>query len=290
MSLIRSMISYIYGVESLDRKHLDQGVEVNLKISGSDWGLTSMCALAFKGGYPDPVKSNGFLVPEFFETKFIFADLNKHSNLVWSVCLKIRIREAGTPAPQEIQILGQTRDEPLELNPKIQVMRLPVESWQLDLCNKFLNEMLKLSLAYGIEFFRYEEDPDVEGNWSIPLRVKSESLTSQNWVLGARAIGSSQFTKMKRQIEKNLDRRALSNEDLLKVAELYLQELERARTTQTRAKPSKVIAEYFGLLEDGADYRIRQARLKGFLPKTTRKVSASQAGRKTTPKARKEKK
>lgn len=263
---------------------------MTIKEFESDWGLSSMCALAFKGGYPDPVRSNGFLVPENFKTKFIFADSNGYSKLVWSVCLSIKIREAGTPAPQDIQILGQAKEEPLEVEPTSEVKRIPVESWQLDLCSKYLNEMLKLSLAYGIEYLRYEEDPNSDGNWSIPLRVKRDSIDSAEWVLGSRSIGTNQLNKLKRQIEKNLDRRALSNEDLLKVSELYLQEQRRAEASKTRAKPSKVIAEYFGLLEDGADYRIRQARLKGFLPAAKKKVSASKAGSKTTSKARKEKK
>lgn len=255
-----------------------------------EWRLESMSALAFKNDFPDPVRTNGFLVPETFETKFIFSDSNNltKSDYVWSVHLFIKIREAGTPAPLEVRILGLSKDEPLAVEPKYPVNRLPVESWQLEICNKYLNEMLKLSLAYGIEYLRYEEDPNSQAGWSLPLKVNRNSLGESEWKLGSRGYGNTDIIRLRKQIEKNLDRRSLSNEDHLLTSNLYKKELERAKRTGTKAKTSKVISEYFGITEDGADYRVKQAREKGFLPDKT-KVSADKAGSKK-PTNRKEKK
>ena len=254
----------------------------------SQWQLSSMCALATD--FPDPVNSNGFFVPETYETKFIFSfektkkDLlvTDEEKMVWSVLLRIKIREAGTPSALEIKILGLTKSEPLEVNPQFFVERLPVEAWQIDLCNKNLNEMLKLSLFYGIEYLRYNEDG------SIPLKVKKDSLGNDKWELGSRGFDSADPNKLRKQIDKILDRRSLSNEDFQKVAEIYEKEILRAKATGSRAKPSKRIADHYGLTEDGADYRIRLAREKGFLTKT-KKVSATKAGSKK-PTNRKEKK
>ena len=253
----------------------------------SQWQLTSMSALAFKNDLPDPVRSNGFLVPETYETKFIFTDIKGFEKSVWSVLLVVKLREAGTPSALEIKILGLTKSEPLEVNPRYFVERLPVESWQIDLCNKNLNEMLKLSLYYGIEFLRYDEDPKT-GEWFLKAKVQKESLGTNEWKLGSKGLEGIDPRKLKKQIEKVLDRRSLSNEDHLKVAEIYLDEIKRAKATKTKAKTSKRIAEYFGLTDDGADYRIKLAREKGFL-KDTKKVSAPKAGSKK-PTNRKEKK
>ena len=247
-----------------------------------------MCALTT--GFPDPVRSNGFLVPETYETKFIFSFektrkdylVTDEEKMVWSVLLRIKIREAGTPSALEIKILGLTNSEPLEVNPRFSVERLPVESWQIDLCNKNLNEMLKLSLFYGIEYLRHNEDE------SITVQVERNSLNEDQWKLGSKGFDLADPRKLKKQIEKQLDRRSLSDEDLKEVAEIYLKEIKRAEITGTRAKPSKRIAESFGLTEDGADYRIRLAREKGFLKKTN-KFSAFKAGSKK-PTNRKEKK
>lgn len=255
-----------------------------------------MCALAFKNGeLPEPVRSNGFLVPEFYETKFIFTyekgkkdlEVTEEEKLVWSVILRIKIRDAGTPSALEIKILGLTKSEPLEVDQSYYVERLPIESWQLDLCNKNLNEMLKLSLYFGIEYLRYDENP-ITGEWFLKAKVQKGSLETGEWKLGSKGLEGVDPKKLKRQIEKVLDRRSLSNEDLKEVADIYEKEILRAKEQGTRAKPSKQIADYYGLTEDGADYRIRLAKEKGFLKKTN-KVSATKAGSKK-PTNRKEKK
>ena len=231
-------------------------------------------------GYPEPVESNGFLIPETFRTFFLVEDLEFDRR--WVIELQVKIGEAGTPQASEILIRGFTNEKFFRKGFKPFDYYEPIEKWQIELTQQNLNELLTDSALYAIEYFRYEGTKE---DWSFPVKVKRDSLDSGQWELGSKGFENVDHKSLKRRYEKVIDRRGYTEEERLKTAQIVEENYWRAKNSGKRSKHGQEVARYFGLDIKGAEYKIKRARLTGYLNKEN-KVSIPKM-ESTKPKPRK---
>ena len=235
-------------------------------------------------GYPEPVESNGFLIPESFRTFFLVEDLEFDRR--WVIELQVRIGEAGTPQASEVLVRGFTNEKFFRKGFKPFDHYEPIEKWQIELTQQNLNELLTDSAIYAIEYFRYKGTKD---EWSFPVQVRRDSLESGQWELGSKGFENVDHKSLKRRFEKVVDRRGYTEEELLKTAQIVEENYWRAKNSGKRTKHGQEVARYFGIEIKGAEYKIKRAREAGYLTKEN-KVSIRKVGSKTKQsKARKEK-
>ncbi len=213
-------------------------------------------------GYPEPVESNGFLIPETFRTFFLVEDLEFDRR--WVIELQVKIGEAGTPQASEVLVRGFTNEKFFRKGFKPFEDYEPIEKWQIELTQQNLNELLTDSAIYAIEYFRYEGSKE---DWSFPVKVKRDSLDSGQWELGSKGFENVDHKSLKRRFEKVIDRRGYTEEELLKTAQIVEENYWRAKNSGKRSKHGQEVARYFGLDIKGAEYKIKRARLTGYLNK-----------------------
>ena len=224
--------------------------------------------------YPDPVEAYGFLLPKTFRTYFLVED--GRFDRRWSVELLVQFGEAGTAVAQEVITRGFTNDRKFGKNYTLSNLEA-VERWQIDATKNALSDLLTVSTLYAIEYYRYTGTID---DHALTVKVRKESLDSGNWELGSRGFEDTDSKTLRKLIEKYQDRRGISQEDHLLTARLVADEIERAKNEKTRSRHNLVVADFFGLTQDGGEYRVRKAREAGFLTENN-KVSAKKAGSKT---------
>ncbi len=222
--------------------------------------------------YPDPVESNGFLIPETFRTFFLIED--SEFDRRWVIELQVKIGEAGTPQATEVLVRGFTNEKTFRKGFKPFDNYEPIEKWQIETTQQNLHDLLTVSAVYAIEYFRYKGTKE---DWSFPVRVKKDSLESGQWELGSKGFENVDLKTLKKRIEKVVDRRGYSEEELLKTAKLVEEEFWRAKNAGKRSRHGQEVARYFGLDIKGAEYKIKRAREAGYLSKEN-KVVLSKSG------------
>jgi hypothetical protein len=222
--------------------------------------------------YPDPVESNGFLIPETFRTFFLVEDLEFDRR--WVIELQVKIGEAGTPQATEVLVRGFTNEKTFRKGFKPFDNCEPIEKWQIESAQQNLHDLLTVSALYAIEYFRYKGTKE---DWSFPVRVKKDSLESGQWELGSKGFENVDLKTLKKRIEKVVDRRGYSEEELLKTAQIVEENYWRAKNSGKRSKHGQEVALYFGLDIKGAEYKIKRARESGYLSKEN-KVVLSKSG------------
>jgi hypothetical protein len=230
--------------------------------------------------YPDPVESNGFLIPETFRTFFLIED--SEFDRRWVIELQVKIGEAGTPQATEVLVRGFTNEKTFRKGFKPFDNYEPIEKWQIETAQQNLNDLLTVSAMYAIEYFRYSGTKE---DWSLPLKVRKDSLDSGQWELGSRGFENVDLKTLKKRIEKVVDRRGYTEEELLKTATLVEEEFWRAKNSGKRSRHGEVVASWFGITPKGAEYKISKARVAGYLTKEN-KVSIPKMER-SKPKQRK---
>lgn len=223
--------------------------------------------------FPEPVEAYGFLIPETFQTYFLIED--EEFNQRWSIEMKVKIEEAGSPVALEVITRGFTYAKRFNKDFLPFEDLSPVSRAQIEATKTALGELLVISTLYAIEFFRYEGTKE---NWIIPLQIKRSSLDSSSWELGSKGFQNIDSKTLRKQIEKYQDRRPLSQEDHLLTARLVAEEVERAKSEGKRSRHNQVIMDKFGLTIHGAEFRVKRAKDEGFLTKDN-KVSAKKAGK-----------
>ena len=78
---------------------------------------------------------------------------------------------------------------------------------------------------------------------------------------------------IRKEVERVIDRRGISEEDHLETAWLVEEEVLRAKNTGEKSRHNVAVSNYFGISQKGAQYRIAQAKEKKYLGKDN-KVSA----------------
>lgn len=212
--------------------------------------------------YGDPVESSGFLIPETFRTFFLVEDLEFDRR--WVIELQVKIGEAGTPQATEVLVRGFTNEKSFRKGFKPFESYAPIEKWQIEATQQNLNDLLTVSAMYAIEYLRYKGTKD---DWSLPLRIRKDSLDSGQWELGSKGFENVDLKSLKKRIEKVVDRRGYTEEELLKTAQLVEKEFWRAKNSGKRSRHGEVVASWFGLTPKGAEYKISKAREAGFLSK-----------------------
>ena len=225
-------------------------------------------------GYSEPLESNGFLIPETFRTFFLIED--HEFDRRWVIELQVKIGEAGTPQASELLVRGFTNEKSFREGFKPFDFYEPIEKWQIETALQNLNDLLTVSAIYAIEYFRYEGTIE---NWTFPIKVRRDSLTSGKWVLGSKGFENVDLKTLKKRFEKVVDRRGYSEEELLKTAQIVEENYWRAKNSGKRSKHGQEVARYFGIEIKGAEYKIKRAREAGYLTKenkvSTRKVGSS---------------
>ena len=216
---------------------------------------------------PDPIEVFDRLLPSYFETQFLVRSLNSDKN--WSVELVIKFGEAGTPYAEKITIHGLTSDTSFRFynGQLLQFRDLEgVQRWQSEEVFKNQTELVYESVALAIQGLAYKGTID---DWGIPVRIKDDELQ----LFQREVLNSKESREIRRQVQALTYGGSVSNEELKETARIYREEIKNAESAKRKARPKLAVAEYFGIKDKSAEYRIKRSREEGFL-EPVKKVSA----------------
>jgi hypothetical protein len=223
-------------------------------------------------------------LPSYFETQFLVRSLNSDKN--WSVELVIKFGEAGTPYAEKITIHGLTSDTSFRFyGGRLLPFRdlEGIQRWQSEEVFKNQTELVYESVALAIQGLAYKGTID---NWGIPVRIKDDELQ----LFQREVLNSKESREIRRQVQALTYGGSVSNEELKETARIYREEIKNAESAKRRARPKLAVAEYFGIKDKSAEYRIQRSREERFL-EPVKKVSAKrQKVKKGKVNARKKKK
>jgi hypothetical protein len=233
---------------------------------------------------PDPIEVFDRLLPSYFETQFLVRSLNSDKN--WSVELVIKFGEAGTPYAEKITIHGLTSDTSFRFyGGRLLPFRdlEGIQRWQSEEVFKNQTELVYESVALAIQGLAYKGTID---DWGIPVRIKDDELQ----LFQREVLNSKESREIRRQVQALTYGGSVSNEELKETARIYREEIKNAESAKRRARPKLAVAEYFGIKDKSAEYRIQRSREERFL-EPVKKVSAKrQKVKKGKVNARKKKK
>jgi hypothetical protein len=216
---------------------------------------------------PDPIEVFDRLLPSYFETQFLVRSLNNDKN--WSVELVIKFGEAGTPYAEKITIHGLTSDTSFRFyGGRLLPFRdlEGIQRWQSEEVFKNQTELVYKSVALAIQGLSYKGTID---DWGIPVRIKNDELQ----LFQREVLNSKESREIRRQVQALTYGGSVSNEELKETARIYREEIKNAESAKRRARPKLAVAEYFGIKDKSAEYRIQRSREERFL-EPVKKVSA----------------
>ena len=216
---------------------------------------------------PDPIEVFDRLLPSYFETQFLVRSLNSDKN--WSVEFLIKFGEAGTPYAEKITIHGLTSDTSFRFyGGRLLPFRdlEGIQRWQSEEVFKNQTELVYESVALAIQGLAYKGTID---DWGIPVRIKDDELQ----LFQREVLNSKESREIRRKVQALTYGGSVSNEVLKETARIYREEIKNAESAKRRARPKLVVAEYFGIKDKSAEYRIQRSREERFL-EPVKKVSA----------------
>ena len=214
----------------------------------------------------EPVELMGYQIPRKFKILFLIEDEDSKVRN-WSLELKIEIGELGTPKVLEVTPRGLSDQDEIWIDGSGEYLfREPHDSVtprQLEILQMNYRRFLVCALQVAIQTHTYQGD-GINHKWT--LMGKSRDVARQDLVsFGKEMTNLTSRTRLTNEFLKQIEREHSE-----------LKELSKGR----RFKGNEILAER---------YFVQVKTIESWLVKA-KKVSATNAGSKATPKARKEKK
>lgn len=238
-------------------------------------------AVTMPTGEMTPVQLLSYTVPQDFVAHFLIRDETPlgRNVLNWSVELRIRIGEMGTPLLQSLTHRGLTDQNQIIMNGLGNYLPLNqhmgVSRKQIATVEKHLGDLLDFSLSLMLKSHQQTED----GGFTV--------LTQ------SRKISVGELQRFRKEMKNRSAKTKLTPEFLKRISKIYLLEVARSQKAGDRCRTTEAIWEATSFQSDKRTVEtwVSKARKDGFLSESSKKkVSASTAGSKASPKARKEKK
>ena len=239
----------------------------------------------------DPVVLEGVILPRKFAVDLMLKDLKPESSLLWSIKLEIEFNSEEIPRAMSITTNGFSHSKNMnsikrKKNPE------PVELWQLEYVEKNLAELVALAVSCAAQAVTWEspetitdevvysqqsEESSIQGqvdegiiNWSDPSLNSKWALNNKftqydydsgvDWVIDHKTLEAIQ-----NNIVKRTRKRVWTDSFIKQVAEIHINETERAKDEGRRARQVSAIKSHFATNERTADSWIVEARKRGFL-------------------------
>ena len=219
-------------------------------------------------GELETVELLNYQVPKEIVAYFLIKD-ESHLNrkgLNWSVELRIKIGELGTPILQSLTHRGLSMQREITIdglgNYVITSEHSAVSRKQIGLVEKNLGNLLDQSLSLMLKTHL----PDKGGFTISP---------------GSRKVQTKDLNLFRKEMKNRSAKTKLTPEFLLFISKIYLGEVERAKRAGDRSRTTEVIWEATGFQSDKKTVEawVAKARREGFLPPSVhKKISASKAG------------
>lgn len=228
------------------------------------------CGAEYIFGNSKPIEAFGSLLPEHFRTFFLLNGRKEEQN--WIVEMRVQIMKAGTPQATEITCKGFTKAKTLQNLSAITEFE-PVQAWQLLAVNSLLKEFLFLSVELALSSLAFSGTLESPEEPESVLRFYKDGREPERIMKRTKEFSEIELKDIRKEVERVIDRRGISEEDHLETAWLVEEEVLRAKNTGEKSRHNVAVSNYFGISQKGAQYRIAQAKEKKYLGKDN-KVSA----------------
>ncbi len=198
------------------------------------------------------------------------------NGLNWSVELRIKIGELGTPILKSLTHRGLSRQKEISIDAFGNYISTSEHSGvsrkQLALVEKNLGDLIDKSLSLMLASHS-------------PATGEGFTVLSRN-----RKVSEKELMRFRKEMKNRSAKTKLTPEFLSDISKIYLAEVARSKKAGDRCRTTEVIWEATGFKSDKrtVEVWVSKARKEGFLPKSNKKkVSAKTAGSKLKTKAKK---
>lgn len=220
-----------------------------------------------------------YQVPREIVAHFLIKDESpiNRSRLNWSVEMRIKIGDLGTPILQSLTHRGLSMQQEISVDAFGNYISTSEHSGvsrkQIALVEKNLGDLIDKSLSLLL----VSHSPAPGGGFTVLSQT--------------RKVSEKELLRFRKEMKNRSAKTKLTPEFLLFISKIYLGEVERSKKAGDRSRTTEVIWEATGFQSDKKTVEAwvaKARREEGFLPPSGRKkVSAKKAGSKPKTKAKK---